>query len=214
MRREVRKIKTLTGGGRLMYRMTNPAVIKEMSRKMTIALNQIGMRPQYVSEMTSEPTSILSAMGSKNDPNLLACDFQFRAIRPSNCESNNSKVNSCALRIHIRSSWHNIYQIRYAGDNEQSNCQLIVALNDDVANVWSENTTSHAQQIRNGQNVFAFDNLLHHFDLFLHFCLFVAQLLHQDFFALLQFHLLSRDRFGDELFTFGHFQIDFLSMDI
>lgn len=65
--------------------MTNPAVINEISRKMTIAHNQIGNRLQYVSEMTNEPTNSLSAIGSKNEPNLLACDFQFLAINPSNC---------------------------------------------------------------------------------------------------------------------------------
>lgn len=72
-----------------MYRMTNPAIIKEISRKIIIALSQIGNRLQYVSEITSEPTNTLSAIGSKNDPNLLACDVQLRAMKPSNCGNRN-----------------------------------------------------------------------------------------------------------------------------
>lgn len=40
------KTNRLTGGGRLMYRITKPAIIRNKSRKMTIALNQTGNRSQ------------------------------------------------------------------------------------------------------------------------------------------------------------------------
>lgn len=73
----------LTGGGRLTKRITNPAMIKKRSRQITIALNQMGNRLPYDKDMTSAPTSILSAIGSRNEPNLLACDGQLRAIKPS-----------------------------------------------------------------------------------------------------------------------------------
>lgn len=71
--------------------MTNPADINEISRKMTIVHSQTGNRLQYVSEITNEPTNSLSAIGSKNEPNLLACDFQFLAINPSNCGNSEIK---------------------------------------------------------------------------------------------------------------------------
>lgn len=74
----------LTGGGKLMNRMTKPAAIKNTSRNITIALNQMGKRLQSDSDTTSAPTSNLSAIGSKNDPNLLACEGQLRAMNPSN----------------------------------------------------------------------------------------------------------------------------------
>lgn len=92
----------LTGGGKLIYRMTKPAVINEISRKMTIAHSQTGSRLQYVSEITNEPTNSLSAIGSKNEPNLLACDFQFLAINPSNCGNRELKNRSMdVLRMSI-----------------------------------------------------------------------------------------------------------------
>lgn len=76
--------KRFTGGGRLIYRITRPAMIKNTSRNMIIPQSQTGNKLQYANEITKEPTSSLSAIGSRNDPNLLACDTQFRAIKPSN----------------------------------------------------------------------------------------------------------------------------------
>lgn len=73
-----------TGGERLIYRITNPAIIRNTSRKITIALNQIGNKLLIDNDMTNDPTNSLSAIGSKNEPSLLACDVQFRAIKPSN----------------------------------------------------------------------------------------------------------------------------------
>lgn len=73
-----------TGGGKLMYRITKPAEIRNTSRKIIIPLSHIGNRLQHVSDITRDPTSNLSAIGSKNDPSLLACDTQLRAIKPSN----------------------------------------------------------------------------------------------------------------------------------
>lgn len=75
---------TLTGGGKLMNRITKPAIIRNTSRKMIIPQSQAGNRLQYDNDTTNEPTSNLSAIGSKNDPSLLACDAQFRAMKPSN----------------------------------------------------------------------------------------------------------------------------------
>lgn len=37
-------IKIFTGGGKLMYRMTNPAEIKKASRNKTIAVSHTGRR--------------------------------------------------------------------------------------------------------------------------------------------------------------------------
>lgn len=74
----------ITGGGKLIYRITRPAIIRNTSRKMIIEQSHTGNKLQYDSEITSEPTSNLSAIGSRNDPNLLACDTQFRAMNPSN----------------------------------------------------------------------------------------------------------------------------------
>lgn len=67
-----------------MYRIIKPAVIKNTSLRRTIAINQIGNKLQYASDSTSDPTNSLSAIGSKNEPILLACDVQFLAINPSN----------------------------------------------------------------------------------------------------------------------------------
>lgn len=67
-----------------MYRITKPAMIKNTSRKMIIPQSQTGNKLQYDRDTTKEPTSNLSAIGSRNDPILLACDTQFRAIKPSN----------------------------------------------------------------------------------------------------------------------------------
>lgn len=69
-----------TGGGRLMYRMTNPAAIKNTSLKRTIPHSHTGNRFVYVNEIANEPTNNLSAIGSRNDPTLLACEGQFLAM--------------------------------------------------------------------------------------------------------------------------------------
>lgn len=74
----------VTGGGRLIYRITSPAIIKNTSLKSIMAINQTGNKLQYASDKTSEPTRSLSAIGSKNEPILLACEAQFRAMNPSN----------------------------------------------------------------------------------------------------------------------------------
>ena len=71
---------SLTGGGRLINRITKPAIIKNTSRNSTMAVNQTGKRLQYASDITRDPTSTLSAIGSRNDPNLLDCDGQFLAM--------------------------------------------------------------------------------------------------------------------------------------
>lgn len=62
----------LTGGGRLIKRITKPAMMRKASRHMTIALNQMGNKLLYDSDITNAPTNILSAIGSRNEPNLLA----------------------------------------------------------------------------------------------------------------------------------------------
>lgn len=74
-----------TGGGKLIYRIIKPAIIKNTSRKMIIPLSQTGNKLQQERDITREPTSSLSAIGSKKDPSLLACETQLRAIKPSNC---------------------------------------------------------------------------------------------------------------------------------
>lgn len=63
-----------------MYRMTNPAAIKNASLNRTIPHSHIGNRFVYVKEITNDPTNNLSAIGSRNDPILLACDGQFLAM--------------------------------------------------------------------------------------------------------------------------------------
>lgn len=63
-----------------MYLMTNPAPIRKTSRNSTNPLSHNGNKLQYVNDITNEPTKSLSAIGSRNEPILLACDFQFRAI--------------------------------------------------------------------------------------------------------------------------------------
>lgn len=63
-----------------MYRITNPAPIRKTSRKSTNPLSHSGNKLQYVNDITNEPTKSLSAIGSRNEPILLACDFQFLAI--------------------------------------------------------------------------------------------------------------------------------------
>lgn len=75
---------SLTGGGKLIYRITNPEIIKKTSRKIIIPHNHVGNKLQHERDITKEPTRNLSAIGSKNDPSLLACEAQLRAIIPSN----------------------------------------------------------------------------------------------------------------------------------
>lgn len=77
-----------TGGGKLMYRITKPAIMRKTSRKMINPQSHIGNRLHHESDITNEPTSSLSAIGSRKEPSLLACDFQLRAMNPSNCRIN------------------------------------------------------------------------------------------------------------------------------
>lgn len=72
-----------TGGGRLIYRITKPAVIKNTSRKIIIPHSHAGNKLQYERDITKVPTSSLSAIGSKKEPSLLAWETQLRAINPS-----------------------------------------------------------------------------------------------------------------------------------
>lgn len=63
--------------------MMKPAMMRKMSLNITIALSQMGNKLHQEREMTNAPTSSLSAIGSRNDPNLLACEDQVRAMKPS-----------------------------------------------------------------------------------------------------------------------------------
>lgn len=55
-----------------MYLMIKPAIIRNTSRKIIIAHSHAGNKSQQERDITREPTSNLSAIGSKNDPSLLA----------------------------------------------------------------------------------------------------------------------------------------------
>lgn len=59
-------------------------MMRNTSREIIIPLSHTGNKLQHERDTTRDPTSNLSAIGSRNDPSLLACDTQLRAINPSN----------------------------------------------------------------------------------------------------------------------------------
>lgn len=63
--------------------ITNPAMMRKASLKITIAHSQTGNNAQNERETTNEPTRSLSAIGSRNEPSLLACEDHVRAMKPS-----------------------------------------------------------------------------------------------------------------------------------
>lgn len=58
----------LTGGGKDLYLITNPAIIKSTSLLIIIPVRSNGMRSAYVNDKNKVPIKTLSAMGSKKLP--------------------------------------------------------------------------------------------------------------------------------------------------
>lgn len=75
----------LTGGGKLIYLITNPAMTNATSRPTMSNVSGRGIKFCQVRETKSVPMRTLSAKGSRKEPMVVDCPFQFLAIQPSSC---------------------------------------------------------------------------------------------------------------------------------
>lgn len=75
----------LTGGGKLLYLITNPAVTKAASLATISKVKESGINSCHVRHMNNVATKTLSAMGSKNEPIFEDWPFHVLAIHPSSC---------------------------------------------------------------------------------------------------------------------------------